>query len=146
MVLLPFDHEETGKLFLECPVFEALRSTLSLGLVDACYGECILNTVAPRFRATSLMDGDLYLSSSRCIDSPRWEHTFTNRSLVMAAYVDLLCCISHSLIWRPSRVADTPPLLPISRYGYLLFVADVCLCSEVLQPGGSWSSSGSGSM
>ena len=52
----------------------------------------------------------------------------------------------HSLIWRPSRVADTPPLLPISRYGYCLFVADVCLCSEVLQPGGSWSSSGSGSM
>ena len=53
---------------------------------------------------------------------------------------------SHSLIWRPSRVADTPPLLPISRYGYCLFVADVCLCSEVLQPGSSWSSSGSGSM
>ena len=53
---------------------------------------------------------------------------------------------THSLIWRPSRVADTPPLLPISRYGYCLFVADVCLCSEVLQPGGSWSSSGSGSM
>ena len=50
------------------------------------------------------------------------------------------------LIWRPSRVADTPPLLPISRYGYCLFVADVCLCSEVLQPGGSRSSSGSGSM
>ena len=50
------------------------------------------------------------------------------------------------LIWRPSRVADTPPLLPISRYGYRLFVADVCLCSEVLQPGCSWSSSGSGSM
>ena len=55
-------------------------------------------------------------------------------------------CYIHSLIWRPSRVADTPPLLPISRYGYRLFVADVCLCSEVLQPGGSWSSSGSGSM
>ena len=54
--------------------------------------------------------------------------------------------LTHSLIWRPSRVADTPPLLPISRYGYRLFVADVCLCSEVLQPGGSWSSSGSGSM
>ena len=54
--------------------------------------------------------------------------------------------ITHSLIWRPSRVADTPPLLPISRYGYRLFVADVCLCSAVLQPGGSWSSSGSGSM
>ena len=53
---------------------------------------------------------------------------------------------SHSLIWRPSRVADTPPLLPISRYGYCLFVADVCLCSEVLQPGGSRSSSGYGSM
>ena len=53
---------------------------------------------------------------------------------------------THSLIWRPSRVADTPPLLPISRYGHRLFVADVCLCSEVLQPGGSWSSSGSGSM
>ena len=35
----------------------------------------------------------------------------------------------HSLIWRPSRVADTPPLLPISRYGYRLFVADVCLCT-----------------
>ena len=45
-----------------------------------------------------------------------------------------------------SRVADTPPLLPISRYGYCLFVAVVSLCSEVLQPGGSWSSSGSGSM
>ena len=54
--------------------------------------------------------------------------------------------VTHSLIWRPSRVADTPPLLPISRYGHCLFVADVCLCSEVLQPGGSWSSSGSGSM
>ena len=54
--------------------------------------------------------------------------------------------LTHSLIWRPSRVADTPPLLPISRYGYCLFVADVCLCSEVLQPGGSRSSSGSGSM
>ena len=54
--------------------------------------------------------------------------------------------LTHSLIWRPSRVADTPPLLPISRYGHRLFVADVCLCSEVLQPGGSWSSSGSGSM
>ena len=53
---------------------------------------------------------------------------------------------THSLIWRPSRVADTPPLLPISRYGYCLFVADVCLGSEVLQPGSSWSSSGSGSM
>ena len=52
----------------------------------------------------------------------------------------------HSLIWRPSRVADTPPLLPISRYGYRLYVADACLCSEVLLPGGSWSSSGSGSM
>ena len=25
--------------------------------------------------------------------------------------------------------------------GYCLFVADVCLCSEVLQPGSSWSSS-----
>ena len=25
---------------------------------------------------------------------------------------------THSLIWRPSRVADTPPLLPISRYGH----------------------------
>ena len=54
--------------------------------------------------------------------------------------------LTHSLIWRPSRVAHTPPLLPISRYGYCPFVADVCLCSEVLQPGGSWSSSGSGSM
>ena len=54
--------------------------------------------------------------------------------------------LTHSLIWRPSRVADTPPLLPISRYGYCLFVADVCLCSEVLQPGSSWSSSGTGSM
>ena len=54
--------------------------------------------------------------------------------------------LTHSLIWRPSRVADTPPLLPISRYGYCLFVADVCLCSEVLQPGSYWSSSGSGSM
>ena len=54
--------------------------------------------------------------------------------------------LTHSLIWRPSRVANTPPLLPISRYGYCLFVADVCLCSEVLQPGGSRSSSGSGSM
>ena len=57
-----------------------------------------------------------------------------------------LTSLTHSLIWRPSRVADTPPLLPISRYGYCLFVADVCLCSEVLQPGSSWSSSGSGSM
>ena len=37
---------------------------------------------------------------------------------------------THSLSWRPSRVADTPPLLPISRYGYRLFVADVCLCSS----------------
>ena len=54
--------------------------------------------------------------------------------------------ITHSLIWRPSRVADTPPLLPISRNCYCLVVADVCLCSEVLQPGGSRSSSGSGSM
>ena len=54
--------------------------------------------------------------------------------------------VTHSLIWRPSRVADTLPLLPISRYGYCPFVADVCLCSEVLQPGGSRSSSGSGSM
>ena len=27
-----------------------------------------------------------------------------------------------------------------------IFAADVCLCSEVLQPGGSWSSPGSGSM
>ena len=26
--------------------------------------------------------------------------------------------LTHSLIWRPSRVADTPPLLPISRYGH----------------------------
>ena len=56
------------------------------------------------------------------------------------------CTHSHSLIWHPSRVADTPPLLPISRYCYCLFVADVCLCSEVLHPGGSRSSSGSGSM
>ena len=40
--------------------------------------------------------------------------------------------LTHSLIWRPSRIADTPPLLPISRYGHCLFVADVCLCSEVL--------------
>ena len=54
--------------------------------------------------------------------------------------------ITHSIIWRPSRVADTPPLLPISWYSYYLFVADVSLCSEVLQPGGSWPSSGSGSM
>ena len=54
--------------------------------------------------------------------------------------------LARSLIWRPSRVADTPPLLPISRYGHCLFVADVCLCSEVLQPGGSWSSSGPVSM
>ena len=54
--------------------------------------------------------------------------------------------IHTPLIWCPSRVADTPPLLPISRYGYCLFVADACLCSEVLQPGSSWSSSGSGSM
>ena len=45
--------------------------------------------------------------------------------------------LTHSLIWRPSRVADTPPLLPISRYGYRLFVADVCLCSEVLQVTGN---------
>ena len=67
MVILPFDHEEIGKLFLECLVFEALRSSLSLGLVGACYGECILNTVATSFRSTSLMDGDLYLSSSRLV-------------------------------------------------------------------------------
>ena len=65
MVILPFDHEEIGKLFLECPVFVALHSTLSLGLVGDCYGECILNTVATSFRSTDLMDGDLYLSSSR---------------------------------------------------------------------------------
>ena len=50
--------------------------------------------------------------------------------------------LSNSIIWRPSRVADTPPLLPISWYSYRLFVADIiCLCSEVLQSGGSWSSS-----
>ena len=60
--------------------------------------------------------------------------------------LSLLCIYSFIIIWRPSRVADTPPLIPISRYGYCLFVADVCLCSEVLQPGSSWSSSGSGSM
>ena len=34
----------------------------------------------------------------------------------------------HTQFLRPSRVADTPPLLPISRYGHCLFVADVCLC------------------
>ena len=61
-------------------------------------------------------------------------------------YQQSVYMLTHSLIWRLSRVADTPPLLPISRYGYCLFVADVSLCSEVLQPGGSWSSSGSGSM
>ena len=53
---------------------------------------------------------------------------------------DILCSYgtkhTHSLNWRRSRVADTPPLLPISRYGYCLFVAVVCLCSEVLLPGG----------
>ena len=61
-------------------------------------------------------------------------------------YNNVSVLFTHSLIWRPSRVADTPPLLPISRYGYCLFVADVRLCSEVLQPGSYWSSSGSGSM
>ena len=34
---------------------------------------------------------------------------------------------THSLIWRLSRVADTHPLVPISRYSYCLFVADVSL-------------------
>ena len=49
--------------------------------------------------------------------------------------------ITHSLIWRPFLVDDTPPLVPISLYSYCLSVVDVSLCSEVLQPGGSWSSS-----
>ena len=31
-------------------------------------------------------------------------------------YIPHLLHHSHSLIWRPTRVADTPPLLPISRY------------------------------
>ena len=56
MVIFPFDHEETGKLFLECPVYEALRSTLSLGLVWTCYGECILNAVATQF-PINILDG-----------------------------------------------------------------------------------------
>ena len=50
--------------------------------------------------------------------------------------------------WAVCWVWIGPPigvLLPISRYGYCLVVADVCLCAEVLKPGGSWSSSGSGS-
>ena len=51
-----------------------------------------------------------------------------------------------SLIWRHSRFADTHPLLHISRYKYCLFVVDISLCSEVFQPGGSWSSPGPGSM
>ena len=36
-----------------------------------------------------------------------------------------LLLFTHSIIWRPSRVADTPPLVPISRYGYCLCVVDV---------------------
>ena len=39
---------------------------------------------------------------------------------------------SHSLIWRPVRVSDTPPLVPISWYDYCLGVVDVSLCSEVV--------------
>ena len=50
--------------------------------------------------------------------------------------------LTHSFIWRPSRIADTPSLVPIFRYSHSLFVADVSLIYEVLRPGGSWSSSG----
>ena len=57
-----------------------------------------------------------------------------------------LSSFTHSLMWCPSRVADTPPLLHISRYDHCLFVADVCLCSEALQPGGYWSYSWSSSI
>ena len=78
------------------------------------------------------------------LNRAQWVLVYIRRSIVAPLFRFLLN--SHSLIWRPSRVADTPPLLPVSRYGYCLFIADVCLCSEVLQPGSSWSSSGSGSM
>ena len=71
---------------------------------------------------------------------------FVLKKMYAITAILIIWAITHSLIWLPSRVADTPPLLPIYRYGYRLFVADVSLCSEVLQPGGSWSSSGSGSM
>ena len=70
MVLLPFDHEEAGKLFDECPVFEELRSTLSLGLVWACYGECLLNAVATHF-PVDILDGWILVidgsTARRCI-------------------------------------------------------------------------------
>ena len=45
MVPPPFDHEEAGKLLIEGPILEVLSPTLSLRLVWACYGECILITV-----------------------------------------------------------------------------------------------------
>ena len=42
---------------------------------------------------------------------------------------------THSLIWRPSQVADTPSLYPVSRWSHGLFVSDMCMLREVLQPG-----------
>ena len=69
MVLIPFDHEESGKLFLECPVFETPGSTLSLGLVWACYGECILNAVATQF-PINILDGSRLLFNVYIADLP----------------------------------------------------------------------------
>ena len=51
---------------------------------------------------------------------------------------DKVSSVRLSLIRHRYRVADTPPLLPISCYSYCL-----CLCSVVPQQRGSWSSSGS---
>ena len=103
-----------------------------------CPWPCMIASNAnSRMNSLLLVSWGILESQSRCRDT----------CLCYSCVVNIIFwMVTHSLIWRPSRVADTPPLLPISRYGYCLFVADVCLCSEVLQPGGSRSSSGSGSM
>ena len=86
-------------------------------------------------------------------------HRFTTMATThLGSYVAELLVRSTSLVQlvrtmihsathtSASRVADTPPLVPISRYSYRLFVVAVSLLSKVLQQGGDWPSSGSGSM
>ena len=129
---------------LPCPCCKAGRLISNEG----CYVIAKLRTLCENYIKKNTMRSSLKRITVRknYKENISMEAGVDPTNLLTAADLLAYSAITHSLIWRPSRVADTPPLLPIYRYGYRLFVADVCLCSEVLQLGGYWSSSGSCSM
>ena len=67
---------------------------------------------------------------------------FTSSTSSCHHYPHVIEAVRSSFIWRPSLVADIPPFVNISRHNVRICVVDVSLLSEVLQPGGYWSSSG----